>query len=72
MCTDVQHFMMSIRINMYMYNVFYVCFYRNVGVRGAGAPLKFHASICDLQTPGNARIITCTYVHMRACDGTPQ
>ena len=41
------------------------------GARGAGAPLKFHASICDLQAPGNARIITCTYIHMCACDGAP-
>ena len=43
------------------------------GVRGAGAPLKFCASNCDLQAPGNVH--TCTYmymyVHMHARDGTP-
>ena len=43
------------------------------GVRDAGAPLKFCASNCDLQAPGNAH--TCTYmymyVHMHARDGTP-
>ena len=40
------------------------------GACGAGAPLKFRASICDLQMPGNAR----NYMYartQRAHDGAP-